>query len=946
MRSERGVSEVIGTILILAMTVVLFASIIMWVSSIPTPQASIRLDMDGQLSPIYDINGNWTGANFTVQHRGGETLDGFGTSIFFIVQHDDGSFDTESLKTRGSVAGIPYGIDGPDLDWDAGEVWKYTNYSVEPTDKVTLSVVDNPSSIVVWTEQVRGPEGTHPPIFVEKWLDGDTSTAITRDTPLTGLPFGLYAKIEDPDGDLKTNNVSAKYTFGPHATFLMYDDATHGDRVADDGIFSLVDPDILPVTGWDGRIIILKAEDLLGHVTESRLIFQVLQNPNEPPPATTKTGPEDLLYHNEFQAFGIFNDSAWDLKKWAANETRTFKKNEWVVVIVASQYLRNVNLQNDFMMYDPNPVPQVPLVYSNAPYNRPVTSTSAPSTTQAFTFLEETDGYSVFEYRFRTESGIYGHDGVQLDVGQYHIEITLRASSVSPPRNQFTTVDALTVTNANGTAPDYPIVEFFRDSGHTQKTIQFNFTDNAYVRVKVLTTDGSVTAGDVTVSDYIGGVQIWARPGTVPIGAISTNGSRYYKFTIDLSKPNRDSWVNDNNAYGFRIKFLRDVNEDFTLSAQFLVNGPRWTLDIASAIQEYVYPALSEKWYSVFNYNDHPLSANPWSTTLIEKHTPSTTVPPWGGGRFYANVLSDLDEDGDLDVAVGLESGGYVWWYRNLDGRGRTWEKTQIDNPGNQVRSIAAGKLDQDLDNDIVAGYNTGQIYMYANDGAWSRSTIATLGAVVVHSLKIADADMDGDKDVIAACSDSRFRIYWNTGSGSYTGPFVSAAQTAAVFDIAVTDVDNDTDNDLFLVTGTNFRVYRGPAFTAFWSASTVDTALSIDVGLIDVGEEMDVVVGTNAGNLYWFRNQGGGAFTRTTIVTLAALDDILSLRVGDVDGDRRDDVVIGSQAGWIRWYRNLATPAAVTWDVNRPAVLTVTTNVHKVDIGDVDRGVVIDRSK
>ena len=37
---DSGVSEVIGTILILGMTVALFAAIIVWVASIPTPPTS------------------------------------------------------------------------------------------------------------------------------------------------------------------------------------------------------------------------------------------------------------------------------------------------------------------------------------------------------------------------------------------------------------------------------------------------------------------------------------------------------------------------------------------------------------------------------------------------------------------------------------------------------------------------------------------------------------------------------------------------------------------------------------------------------------------------------------------------------------------------------------------------------------------------------------------
>ena len=66
-KDERGVSEVVGTILILAMTVVLFASIILWVSSIPTPAAQTRLDMFGQMEPIYAWRKNDTSKFLTLE---------------------------------------------------------------------------------------------------------------------------------------------------------------------------------------------------------------------------------------------------------------------------------------------------------------------------------------------------------------------------------------------------------------------------------------------------------------------------------------------------------------------------------------------------------------------------------------------------------------------------------------------------------------------------------------------------------------------------------------------------------------------------------------------------------------------------------------------------------------------------------------------------------------
>src|SRR2546427_449937 len=64
-----GVSEVIGTILILSMTVVLFSVIIIWVGSIPTPVAQSRLDLRSQMDPIYNGAGVEVGVNITLTHQ-------------------------------------------------------------------------------------------------------------------------------------------------------------------------------------------------------------------------------------------------------------------------------------------------------------------------------------------------------------------------------------------------------------------------------------------------------------------------------------------------------------------------------------------------------------------------------------------------------------------------------------------------------------------------------------------------------------------------------------------------------------------------------------------------------------------------------------------------------------------------------------------------------------
>src|SRR3990170_1699137 len=940
--SDSGVSEVIGTILILAMTVVLFASIIIWVSTLPTPPASTRVDMDGSLSPIYDDAVAWAGANITIQHRGGESLTSHKTEILLVVERG-AAIDSETLRTRGTVSGLPYGIDGPDLDWDAGERWSYTNYSILADDRVSVLVIDFVKSQIVWNEPLRPPLGVYPPLFLEKWLDGDVATAFTRDIPLTGRPFGLYVRLSDPDGDLDAGSVTFELMFGPRGVYQLYDDGTNGDYIADDGIFSRYTTTLVPATGWDRGIVLLRAEDIAGHVADTRLIFQVKQGPEDETGGGGQ-GPLDLNFQNEFQAWAIYNDTEWDALRWAANETRRFEKGEVVVVVVASQYLKNLALQNDFMLYNPDDVPQRPVVYSDPPYTQNPDSDTIPSTTDAFRFSEYTSGFYVYEYRFSTDSAAYEFDGVQLAYGQYHLEITLRASNVPSPRNQFNTVDGITVTDAGGNAPAYPLLEFFADSGHTQPTNEFRFTDVLYARVRVQDTDAGVTAGDVVISDFIGGIQVWPRPGTAPVSAVTTNGTLYYKFTVDLSTPSPDPWIIGRNSYGFRLKWIQDANEDYALSKQVVIQGPRWRLDVATSMEEWGHPVYSTKWYAFLNEND-----DLWSLYMIEKYdtSPSQQTPPWGGGSFRQMVLADTDEDGDLDAITGLHTtsgplSSKVFLYRNLLGNGHLWERQQVvDYGSNQVLAVAAGRLDKDTDVDIVVGLDNGTLYRYMNQGGvWAGLMIVDVPGAIT-ALKVADYDMDGDKDIfVGRSTDNQVTIYLNNGAGTFGSP-VSVAVGATVYDLVVADIDGDQDNDLIIARGANVRVYFYTGSGYGGSPETLTTsgnALAVDVGYIDGDPNLDVVAGTSTGNLYWWRN---GPWGRTLITTLAGSDQVLSLRCGDVDGDFLDDVVIGSNLGDVRWFRHTSSGL---WNDN--LIQKVGAKAYDVDIGDVDRGVIIDRSK
>jgi len=286
-KDERGVSEVVGTILILAMTVVLFASIILWVSSIPTPAAQTRLDMFGQMEPIYNPLGVEVGVNITAVHQGGEALQPFRTVIYVTSQRGAISqTDAVLLHLYNGFLATPSGLlDGSNSVWDIGERWAYKNYAYRSTDTITITVVDTSKSTVVWNALMTPPPGTRPPVFVDKWADGILTTDAVDPVQAT-LGFYLFARVADPDNDLNPASVYATLTpwYGSgtpcQLPLQMRDDGAFPDRVANDGVFTLggnfCTNRPYPALSWSGSIVLMNATDRQGHQTTTRFVLNVV----------------------------------------------------------------------------------------------------------------------------------------------------------------------------------------------------------------------------------------------------------------------------------------------------------------------------------------------------------------------------------------------------------------------------------------------------------------------------------------------------------------------------------------------------------------------------------------------------------------------------------------------------------------------------------------------
>lgn len=218
----------------------------------------------------------------------------------------------------------------------------------------------------------------------------------------------------------------------------------------------------------------------------------------------------------------------------------------------------------------------------------------------------------------------------------------------------------------------------------------------------------------------------------------------------------------------------------------------------------------------------------------------------------YVNpVAGDFDGDGDYDLLVGL-SNGQLWGFENTNNTSSpTWTRnTDFDGPdmstfGNQaVASPAVADLDNDGDLDLVVGVQNGFLYAFENSSAtnpdWSTTAPATwvtgddVGAF--SSPALGDLNGDGLYDLIVGTNVGTFWAYPNIGTS--TAPDWGLRETTWEGGIDVgsyaTPVLGDVNTDGFvdLVTGNSFG--QGRLF--YFTANTYMTTGTFESPVIDSG--------------------------------------------------------------------------------------------------------------
>ena len=277
---------------------------------------------------------------------------------------------------------------------------------------------------------------------------------------------------------------------------------------------------------------------------------------------------------------------------------------------------------------------------------------------------------------------------------------------------------------------------------------------------------------------------------------------------------------------------------------------------------------------------------NPQNTTdLWKRHVITTRL-----AGAYEVALSDLDADGDLDVAASSwRMGNQFAWFENpstpckgTSGRlcfdeAQEWPKHLVDANLAETRCIKIADVDGDGDDDLLGTARVaGLVLWYENSGApktkpWKRHVIDTPDRPT-HGQEV-DMDQDGDTDLVMALSGDGLAVWYEndpaTRDGSWPRHLISELSEAAF--VVAGDLNGDGD---------------------------------LDGAATSQGDQPHLV---------WFENSGDPKGKWSTYVLKNTWKEAVQPVMADLDGNGRLDIAAQSiGADELRWWRNQG-PASST---------------------------------
>lgn len=403
--------------------------------------------------------------------------------------------------------------------------------------------------------------------------------------------------------------------------------------------------------------------------------------------------------------------------------------------------------------------------------------------------------------------------------------------------------------------------------------------------------------------------------------------------------------------------------------------APDWQFETANyagvSTGDWAYPALAD-----VTGDDAPdlFVGTGDGRVLVYYNTGTASAPAWPAtpdvtltaGNAAAPTLTDLDNDGDLDLLVG-HRGGTLYHFQNTGTPAnpvwmqQTSNYANISEEGEEVQP-AFVDLDGDADLDLLVGL-CGQVIWYERGGTpasptWTHQAndpIGYGGGSCGTSPAAGDWDGDGNADLVTGEHWGNLRFFRNEAPLIPPAPFSprlpgekgerlswTEQEFALPFELlgdttpALADWDNDGDLDMLIgqAHGTVFKYTNaGTASTPDWRPDGELLTLPWTnhphpfpaFADIDGDNDYDLFIGEGSwegpeagGNIRFYRNNGTPTTPNWSLVT----DHWLGLDVGgwstpafvDIDNDADLDLFIGNEEGTLTFVENTGTATTPAW--------------------------------
>jgi len=807
---ESGVSEIIGNILILMITVVLFSGIMMFVNQMPVPELTTKTDFAASVEFEYETDLTLT-ATLTITHIGGAVMDS--TEALVLV-----SIDEMTEGYRLSEAEDAFTLE----EWSMGAEWvmSYNSASpgysaLSPASSISVTIVDDISHNAVWTSQVSGGMGGTPPTILQRYVDSDVDT-ISADPVKEYDDFTLFVKVTDLDKDLESVWVDSNAIVGGEIVD-SFDEPSSGLVAAEGGWFQWHFNDVADNAALiDGKTLTICAEDSAGHATKVAYKLSVIELPTDTENIYTYEPPQEggmpsyIKNINDGQGFGVYGQNGTTGTADIEDARTTFARGEWVFVRVASLYLTNIFGSNDLTFTDSRT--DIDFTY--------LVGWEALST-EALPFYSYAYGGNVAVYQavFNTSNML---------PGAYSMDMLLKTTGAT--NYVFDASQTLYITDVNAPMSYYPIAWTFKDAGYTTqwgdtKTTPFNASATDYkVYVAMYVQDAVDTAspsvGEVRIVDMVGGTQLYGPPssGTM-ISAVtkSASNSTAYIFSIDLRLNNGDKWKTGTNSYTLEIAQFSDSNEGvYSYSRQIFVKASTARSDFFMATNG-IYSSKGGSTNFISPEYVYYTENNNFFTTRVlynQENAPSTSP------LFYHNAISlgDLDSDGDQDLLVGsnMEASGSSYvdfgqllYFENTMNTWGIWQSPSVitrptgDASTAKIEWIDMGDINADGDMDFAYSTNAHKVIIYNNTYGSGGTVFATYSSTNDGVRKVALEDMTGDgRADLIVLAEGKIYMYdltkW-TG-GLFAQLPISGYSGSNIEDFDIADMNQDGMLDIITV--------------------------------------------------------------------------------------------------------------------------------------------------